>query len=147
MKPSTDPAIPFSRNLLAGWDVLVVEDDPDSREIAVRMLSFYGATVHTAVNGQDALDKLRVLTPRFIISDLSMPVMSGWQLMERLNQDRRFNDIPVIALTAHAMTGDRDRALAAGFYNHLTKPLTASVFIRELVALLRTVPQFAEQLA
>lgn len=138
---------PIPRTLLNGWDVLVVEDDPDSLEIASRLLKYYGATVHTAENGQHALTVLKTVTPRFIVSDLSMPVMSGWELMAHLSQDRRFSDIPVIALTAHAMMGDRQKALSAGFFNYLTKPLTAGTFIRELIALLQVVPQFTEALA
>jgi two-component system, cell cycle response regulator DivK len=137
---------PIPRTLLVGWVALVVEDDFDSREIAVRVLRHYGAQVYTAENGQEALAMLETVTPRFIVSDLSMPVMTGWELMARLKADARFSDIPVIALTAHAMVGDKEKATAAGFYNHLTKPLAASNFMRDLVALLQSVPQFTESL-
>ncbi|MCU0476330.1 MAG: response regulator [Anaerolineae bacterium] len=138
---------PIPRTLLAGWAVLIVEDDFDSREIAVRVLRHYGAQVYTAQNGQEALAVLETMTPRFIISDLSMPVMTGWELIARLKADARFCDLPVIALTAHAMVGDKEKATAAGFYDHLTKPLSASNFMRDLVALLQSVPQFTESLA
>ncbi|MDX1995315.1 MAG: response regulator [bacterium] len=139
------PQIP--RTVLSGWDILVVEDEADSLDIAVSVLTYYGASVHTAGNGQEALHKLETLTPRLIISDLSMPVMSGWALIEHLNQDRRLMSIPAIALTAHAMPGDREKAIAAGFHNHLTKPLTATTFIRHLLNLLVDIPVLNEELA
>lgn len=138
---------PIPRNLLAGWAVLVVEDDYDSREIAVRVLKHYGAQVYTAGNGAEALAVLETITPRFIVSDWSMPVMTGWEFIERLKADARFRDLPVIALTAHAMVGDKEKAIEAGFYSYLTKPLSAGTFMRELVALLQSVPQFTESLA
>lgn len=134
------------RNLLAGWAVLVVEDDYDSREIAIRVLKHYGAQVYSAENGAEALAVLETITPRFIVSDLSMPVMTGWQFIERLKADARFCDLPVIALTAHAMVGDKEKAMEAGFYSYLTKPLSAGTFMRELVTLLQSVPQFTESL-
>jgi len=134
------------RDILHNWQVLVVEDEPDSLEVAERILKHYGATVYTAANGKEALDVLRAVRPRFIISDLSMPVMDGWELLYRLKRDRPTLDIPVIALTAHAMMGDRERAIAAGFHNYLTKPLTPATFIKDLLRLLTDIPEFAAEL-
>ncbi len=134
------------RDILNGWQVLIVEDEPDSLDIATRVLRHYGAEVHSATNGEAALQALDSLQPHFMISDLSMPVMDGWSLIQHLKHDRRWIDIPVIALTAHALKGDREKAIAAGFHNYLTKPLTAGTFIRELLALLVEIPQFAAEL-
>ncbi len=131
------------RDLLAGWDVLVVEDEPDSLEVAERILRFYGAKVHTATNGAEGLAAARRLLPRFILSDLSMPEMDGWEMLFELKQDRATLDIPVIALTAHAMKGDRDRAINAGFHNYLTKPLNPATFMSDVVKLLDDVPELA----
>jgi len=133
-------------NLLEGWVVMVIEDEPDSLELARYILDFYGADVTTAENGKDALEKLQTVKPRFIISDLSMPVMDGWEFISKLKATDALQHIPVIALTAHAMRGDRERALQAGFFNHLTKPLTADTFIDELLALLLQLPQLSEDL-
>lgn len=135
----TDPTRPLNK-----WVVLVVDDEADSREVAQMMLELAGATVYTAEDGQQALDVIHVnhVRPHFILSDLSMPVMDGWQLMHNLNTNRATIDIPVIALTAHAMRGDRERALASGFRNHITKPLNASKFIDQLVRLLVDMPEF-----
>jgi CheY-like chemotaxis protein len=138
--------VPIRRDLLHGWDVLVVDDEPDSLEVATRILCFYGAEVFTAGNGQEALELVRKTTPRFIISDLSMPVMDGWGLLFELKQERETMEIPVIALTAHSMVGDRQRAIEAGFHNYLTKPLTAATFMKDLLKLLLEEPVLASEL-
>lgn len=133
---------------LAGWTVLVVDDEFDSREVAQMMLEMAGADVYTAEDGQQALNQIQLhhVRPDFILCDLSMPVMDGWELMHKLNTNRSTSEIPVIALTAHAMRGDRDRALAAGFCNHITKPLNAAKFIDQLLRLLIDIPQFEKAL-
>lgn len=136
----------ISRDILKGWKVLVVDDEEDSLNVATRILKYYGAQVITAKNGEDGLATARSEAPRFIISDLSMPRMDGWGLIEQLKKDRATMDIPVIALTAHAMIGDRQRAIAAGFHNYLTKPLTPATFMRDLLNLLTEIPGLAEHL-
>ncbi len=128
---------------LKGWTVLVVDDEYDSRMVAEIMLEDAGARVVTAINGREALERLRTEKPNFILSDLSMPEMDGWQLMAELNNNRATAEIPVIALTAHAMVGDRERALAAGFRNHITKPLSADKFMTQLLAILEDQPEFS----
>lgn len=135
------------KNLLAGWRIVVIDDEPDSLEVAEIILTAYGAEVHTATNGSEGLAVIHEVRPHFVISDLSMPVLDGWGVIFALKQDRATMDMPVIALTAHAMVGDRERALAAGFHNYLTKPLTAHTFIRDLLKLLVDVPAFREVLA
>ena len=137
----------IARDVLQDWPVLVVEDEADSLEVAERILKHYGATVHTATNGQEGLAVAQAVHPRFIISDLSMPVMDGWEMIDQLKQDRALLDIPVIALTAHAMPGDRERAITAGFHNYLTKPLTVGTFMNDLMVLLLEVPHLAAALA
>lgn len=133
-------------DLLSGWDVVVVDDEPDSLEVAEIILDSYGANVHTGSNGAEGLELARRIRPRFVISDISMPVMDGWGLIHEMKNDRTLMDIPVIALTAHAMVGDRERAITAGFHNYLTKPLTASTFIHDLLKLLVDIPELAEHL-
>lgn len=138
------PTLP--RILLNGWNVLVVDDEPDSLEVAACILRFYGANVATAINGQEGLNLSKQKRPKLIISDISMPVLDGWGLIYELKRDRATMDIPVIALTAHAMAGDRERAIAAGFHNYLTKPLTAKTFMQDLLRLLIEIPEFSEGL-
>ena len=130
-------------NPLEGWLVLVVDDEFDSRQVAALMLETVGATVLTAQNGKEALDMIIQHRPNFVLSDLSMPILDGWQLMYALNQNRATNDIPVIALTAHAMRGDRERAMAAGFRNFINKPLDSEKFMNELLVILLEQPEFA----
>jgi CheY-like chemotaxis protein len=133
-------------NLLKDWDVVVIDDEPDSLEVARYILDFYGANVHTATNGREGVSLVEQVRPRFVISDLSMPEMDGWEFLGALKSTTTVQDIPVIALTAHAMKGDRERAIGAGFHNYLTKPLTANTFMDELLILLLDIPQLSEYL-
>lgn len=132
------------RTLLQGWNVLVVDDEPDSLEVAVRILRFYSASVITGSNGREGMELAKAHRPRLIISDISMPVADGWEFIFELKNNLATRDIPAIALTAHAMVGDRERAIAAGFHNYITKPLTASSFIRDLLRVLEGIPEFEE---
>lgn len=134
-------------DVLQGQTILVVEDEPDSLEVATILLQMYDADVITATNGREGLEQARKYHPKFIISDLSMPVMSGWEMVHHLKDDRSTNDIPVIALTAHAMTGDRERALAAGFHNYLSKPLRPDTFINDLMKLVADSPELIQSLS
>jgi CheY-like chemotaxis protein len=138
---------PIRRDILQGWNVLVVDDEEDSLEVATRVLRYYGAKVFTAANGKQALDNIHAIRPRFILSDLSMPEMDGWGLLHELKKERDTMEIPVIALTAHAMVGDRQRAIAAGFHNYLTKPLTATTFMSDLLRILIDIPQMGDELS
>jgi two-component system, cell cycle response regulator DivK len=127
--------------VMVGWCVLVVDDEQDSLDIARMMLEFAGAKVLTATDGQEALAMIERTRPHFILSDLSMPEMDGWQLIRELNLEPRTREIPVIALTAHAMSGDRERALQAGFVNYITKPLDTDKFITQLLSMVIDTPQ------
>jgi CheY-like chemotaxis protein len=98
------------------------------------------------MNGQEGIGLVEEINPRFVISDLSMPEMDGWEFLKALQSQTQNQDVPVIALTAHAMKGDRERAITAGFHNYLTKPLTANTFMDQLLALLLDIPQLAEHL-
>jgi CheY-like chemotaxis protein len=128
----------LSRTVLDKWVIVAVDDDSSSLNIAQMMLSHHGAKVYTAVNGEDALKLIQQHEPHLVLSDLSMPVMNGWQLLEALQKDDRLKDIPVVAFTAHAMTGDREKVMAAGFHGYLVKPLKPSTFVGELIALMET---------
>ncbi|MCA9903929.1 MAG: response regulator [Anaerolineae bacterium] len=137
-------AIP--KNILSHWRIVVVDDEEDSLELAEALLLEYGATVFTAQNGQEALEIIRQTQPDLVISDVSMPVMDGWGLIDTLKRNRTYANLPIIALTAHAMRGDRERAIAAGFHNYLTKPLTATTFMRDLLNLLIEIPEMSAHL-
>jgi CheY-like chemotaxis protein len=134
------------RDLLEGWQIAVIEDEPDNLEVAQFILEFYGATVHAAGDGGEGYDLISSINPDLIISDLSMPVVDGWEMLHRLRSNPETAEIPIIALTAHAMTGDRERVLDAGFNSYITKPLTAETFIDQLVQLLLAIPSLSDRL-
>lgn len=136
----------ITRNLLLGWDVVVIDDEEDSLAVAQIILDEYGANTFTASNGQEGLELVRQIRPRFVISDISMPIMDGWGFIHALTLDPATKDIPAIALTAHAMIGDRERAISSGFYNYLSKPLNAETFIFDLLKLLVEIPELAQDL-
>jgi CheY-like chemotaxis protein len=115
------------------WTVLIVDDEPDNLGVAEKVLSFQGATVYTAANGREGLEVLlQHNNVSFILLDLSMPEMNGWEMLEVLRGDPDLRYIPVIALTAHAMAGDRERALDAGFHGYIAKPFRLSTFFTEI---------------
>jgi len=138
--------IELPKDLLKGWDIVVIDDEEDSLMVAQFILDEYGANTHTASDGEEGLALIRSVMPKFVISDLSMPVMDGWGLINGMHSDPTLSDIPVIALTAHAMLGDRERAITVGFHNYLTKPLTVETFIQDLVNLLIDIPLLANEL-
>ncbi len=131
----------FHFNIFDDWLVLVVEDDVYSADIARRILERYGATIYLAENGATGIQLARKLRPRFILTDIAMPITDGWVLIETLKNDPYTSEIPIIALTAHGVPGERERALALGCHNYLNKPLTPSNFINDLVMILVDIPE------
>src|SRR5262245_53717557 len=93
-------------DLLKGWDIVVIDDEEDSLMVAKLILDEYGANTHTASNGEEGVRLIRDVHPRFVISDLSMPTLDGWGVINKMQSDPVLKNIPVIALTAHAMVGD-----------------------------------------
>jgi two-component system cell cycle response regulator DivK len=134
------------RTLFNGWDIAAIDDEEDSRVLIEIILMEYGAKVHTASDGEEGLSLIRSVRPKFVICDLAMPVLDGWGVVHQMKLDPALKDIPAIALSAHAMSSDRERAVAAGFHNYLTKPLNVNTFIHDLTQLLVDIPVLAEQL-
>lgn len=129
-----------ARSSISHLTVLVVDDEPDSISVATEVLEFYGATVYSANDGEQALAILSRVKPDLILSDLSMPKVDGWGLLSAIRTDPALEDVPVIALTAHAMTGDKERGLAAGFTSYLTKPMSPLTLVGDI---LQRVPALA----
>jgi CheY-like chemotaxis protein len=102
--------------------VLVVEDVDFNRELVVQLLEDKYHVIE-AVNGQEGVELAERERPDLILMDLSLPVMDGWEATRRLKANDDLRSIPVIALTAHAMAGDKEKALAAGCDDYLVKPL------------------------
>jgi CheY-like chemotaxis protein len=103
--------------------LLIVEDNEMNRDMLSRRLARRGYEIVTAVDGEQGVTTARAETPDLILMDMSLPVMDGWEATRRLKGDAATRAIPVIGLTAHAMTGDRDKALAAGCDDYDTKPV------------------------
>ncbi len=103
--------------------VLIADDNPDGRELLREVLQSGDCQVLEAADGKEALERTRLNHPDVVLLDLQMPVMDGFSVIRQLKQDPRYATIPVAALTAYAMRGDRERALAAGFDDYITKPI------------------------
>jgi len=108
--------------------ILVVEDNQDNREMVVKVLKFNGYEVIEAVDGEEAIRKAKTEAPALILLDIYLPKMDGYEVAKRLKGDTGLRSIPVIALTAHAMKGNREQALEAGCDGYISKPID----IREL---------------
>ncbi len=102
--------------------ILIIEDNPYNREIAVTVLEKEGYVTITAETGKEGLEKLREVSPDLVLLDLALPEMSGWEVVKEIRGDEKFALLPVIALTAHAMSGDRKRAIQSGCSSYLSKP-------------------------
>ena len=116
--------------------ILIVEDNEPSRDVLARRLVRRGYGVVAAVDGQDALAKARSARPDLILMDLGLPVMDGWEATRRLKGDPATRHMPIIVLSAHAMTTDRELALAAGGDEFDTKPLRFPQLLEKIELLL-----------
>ena len=124
----------------SGWDIVVIDDEEDNLMVIKVILMEYGANVHTASDGEEGLRLIRRVRPQFVICDVSMPGLDGWSVIHEVKLDPALRDICVIALTAHAMAGDRERVVAAGFHNYLAKPISVNTFIHDVTQLLVNTP-------
>ena len=113
----------LSTNPLVGRRVLLVEDNELNRDLAIELLGDLGISVTIAVNGRDAVDLVDTQSFDLVLMDIQMPIMDGLTATKLVRADSRFKALPIIAMTAHAMSGDRGRSLNAGMNDHLTKPI------------------------
>jgi len=115
--------------------ILLVEDNELNRDMLVRRLEHRGFQVSTAEDGQQGLALARTQMPDLILLDMSLPEMDGWEVVRRLKGDVCTQAIPVIALTAHAMRGDREAALGAGCEDYDTKPIDMERLLGKMTSL------------
>jgi CheY-like chemotaxis protein len=120
--------------------VLVVDDFSDAREMYGEYLRFCGYRVAEAQNGVEAIDQAISLKPDVILMDLSMPIVDGWEATRRLKADKRTKDIPVVALTGHAMSGQADGAKGAGCDIVVTKPCLPQELVKQIRRLVGSPP-------
>jgi len=108
--------------------ILIVEDNEDNRELVVKVLKNKGYMIAEAADGEEALEKAVAEKPDLILLDISLPKLDGYEVAKRLKSMEEFEEIPIVAFTAHAMKGDREKVIIAGFEGYISKPVN----IREL---------------
>jgi|1186.fasta_scaffold49174_2 CheY-like chemotaxis protein len=116
--------------------ILLVEDNEMNRDMLSRRLERRGYRVVLAMDGQSGVEMAGTEAPDLVLMDMSLPVLDGWEATRRLKADPATAHLPVIALTAHAMSGDRDRAIAAGCDDYDTKPIELPRLLGKIEALL-----------
>lgn len=117
---------------MMGHRILIVEDNPDNRILVTDLLESMGFKVLHAENGEQGVQMAHSEKPDMILMDLSLPVKDGWDATREIKAVPDLNAIPVIALTAHAMTGDREKALAAGCDDYVTKPIDMADLVTKI---------------
>jgi CheY-like chemotaxis protein len=132
---STSAGFDFER--IRGAQVLLVEDNELNREVAIGLMEDAPVSVTPAENGQVAIQMLRERRYDLVLMDMQMPVMDGLTATRTLRQDPKFKDLPIVAMTANAMAGDREKCLEAGMNDHLAKPIDPDKLFE---ALLRWIP-------
>ena len=124
--------------------ILIVEDNEMNRDMLSRRLVRKGYDVLIAVDGEKGVAVARAKKPDLVLMDMSLPVVDGWEASRRMKADRALRNIPIIALTAHAMANDRDKALAAGCDDYDTKPIELPRLLAKIDALLASAPMRTE---
>ena len=112
--------------------ILIVEDNEMNRDMLSRRLTRKGYEIEMAVDGQEGLDKMRSWSPDLVLMDMGLPVLDGWEATSQAKADGELSSIPIIALTAHAMEEDRQKALAAGADDFDTKPVNLSGLLEKI---------------
>ena len=120
--------------------LLIVEDDPSVRTTMVTCLELEGYVVTRATNGLEALHCVERQLPGLVLLDMRMPVLDGWEATRRIKADERTKRIPIIALTAHAMQGDEQKAKEAGCDDYDVKPVDLQRLLAKIEALLGGAP-------
>ena len=113
--------------------VLVVEDEKDNMDLFCQILEFHGCQVLKAEDGREAINMAQSEEPDLILMDLSLPALDGWEATRTIKAIPHLADIPIVALTAHAMVGDRERALQAGCDGYISKPIEVTRFYDDLL--------------
>ena len=121
--------------------ILLVEDNEMNRDMLSRRLERRGYVVVLAVDGGQGVELARSEIPDLILMDMSLPVLDGWEATRRLKSEPSTSGIPIIALTAHAMSGDRDKALEAGCDDYDTKPIELPRLLGKIEAFIPPSPQ------
>lgn len=117
--------------------ILIVEDNEENRDSLSRRLQRRGFAIVTATNGRAGVDTAQAEKPDLILMDMNMPELDGWEATRQLKAADETRDVPVIALTAHAMSGDRERALESGCADYHTKPVDFPKLLGQIETILQ----------
>ena len=152
--PGQAPALPREvavegrvQQTLQGARVLLVEDNEINQQVAMEILSGAGVKVSLAKNGREAVRAVSENDYDAVLMDVQMPVMDGYEATGLIRRDSRHQDLPIIAMTAHAMSGDKAKSLAAGMNDHITKPIDPDELYRTLAQYIRRTAGQAEAAA
>lgn len=113
--------------------ILVVEDNPDNRMLITDILTALDFEIIMAIDGEEGLSKAKTEHPDLILMDLSLPHMDGWTVTRTLRADPEFKQVKIVAVSAHAMVGDREKALAAGCDDYIAKPIDMTELAEKLL--------------
>ena len=133
--PDAPPMAPAAGSELAGLRVLLVEDNPINQQLAVELMESRGVEVDVAGNGQEGIERINAHAPTHyavVLMDLQMPVMDGYEATRLLRMDARYLNLPIIAMTAHAMADERQRCLVLGMNGHVSKPIDPELLFATL---------------
>jgi CheY-like chemotaxis protein len=119
-----------------GAKILLVEDNEMNRDMLSRRLARRGYDVVVAEDGAKGLELAQTAAPELILLDMSLPMIDGWEVARRIRTGEGRQEVPIIALTAHAMSGDREKALAAGCDDYDTKPIDLARLLEKIETLL-----------
>ena len=117
--------------------ILVIEDNPANRELMVYLLTAFHHTPLEAADGHVGLETASRVQPDLILCDLQLPHLDGYALIQHFKSEPRLKNIPVIAVTALAMVGDREKVISAGFNGYIAKPINPETFVSEIECFLR----------
>jgi len=116
--------------------ILIIEDDGPSLALAKYLFEAAGHQIISATNGADGVEKALQLAPDLILCDLQLPQLTGYEVCNRLLESAGWRPVPIVAVTASSMIGDRERVLTAGFAGYISKPISPTTFVAEVEAFL-----------
>ena len=117
--------------------IMVVEDNDDNLQLVLKVLGRRGYEMVGVVNGNEALERLNTINPDLILMDINLPDMDGYEVTRQIRRQEKFAALPIVALTAHAMVGDKKKSLAAGCDAYISKPINVRTFPETIAAILK----------
>ena len=115
-----------------GVRILVIEDNPTNLELMTYLLNAFGHTTIVARDGEEGVEVALRTNPDLILCDIALPKLDGYGVARRLKAESTLNGVPLIAVTASAMVGDRDKVVTSGFDGYISKPITPETFVAEV---------------